>query len=1175
MKISLNPFLQNGKEGLSLHGPTPGTRRTVFDGNNKSPYLSRPLSRSLMKLNLITLLLGLGLSQVDASTYAQQVTLKRQKTSLEAILKDFEKQSGYTFFYKKTDVTPVKGLNVDVKNMPLNQALNQVLKEGNFTFEYFDKTIVIKKGRELQSQAASRELPQSVLKVVEANIQQSVRGRVLDENGKPIKGASVRLKSNPKLAIASQEDGSFNLPITSLNEIIVISYLGYESKEVKASLEPDRMLIRLKKQDNEMDEVIITGMMERKKETFTGATSSFNTEELKAVSNTNIIQSLKTLDPSFLIMENNLAGGNPNALPTIELRGQTSISTEGLRDEFSTDPNQPLFILDGFETSLKAIVDLDINRIASVTLLKDAASTAAYGSRASNGVVVIETIRPKAGELIINYTTDANLEFPDLSGYNMMNAAEKIEFERLSGRFTRHYRFDNWERQQRLDSLYSFYQKEVARGVNTYWLSEPLQNSFSQRHSLMISGGEKAITYSVGGDYRYYNGTMKGSGGKNWGTRLNLGYRSGKVNVINQLYVSGYNSQESPYGDFSTWVNTNPYYEKMDPSEKYLGYVVQYEATNTEGKRVYIKNPLYATTLTNFDKSSNFDLTNNLKAIYQLSSDLKIESSLQIRKYNTKSDAFVSPLDVSFDEKPVLQRGKLHSRNRESFSYTANVGAQYGKTFNKHLINGLLRLEVSDEDNSSAGFVAIGFPSNSNGNPRFAYGYAADGRPEASASVSRRNSIVSSFNYSYDRRYNADLSFTYDGSTSFGTNNVYSPFFSAGLSWNLNNERFLKDVTWVDLLRLRANIGITGNQNFSSFTSISTYDYYKDYNYFGQGLYLSSLGNPNLQWQNTTQTSLGMDMNLFKNRLSLQVNAYRKFTDPLVVGITLPPSTALSNYPVNAGELTVDGIELITKYSPIFKPSERIVWTLGLTSSSVKQRYSGFGTILETLNKSLQNSRTLMKYRDGGSPNDIWVVPSLGIDPGSGNEVFRKKDGSYTYQYDWADEVAVANSAPQFQGVFSSNLSYKGFTMGVNFRYIINQGVFNSALFNKVENITWSQMVNNNQDKRALYSRWKEIGDIAEFRKIQLNDWNAQNGIDESTKPSSRFVQNENTLTLESASLGYDLRNKPWMQSARLSNLRVTGYVNEIFRISTVKRERGINYPFARTVSFSLSANFQ
>lgn len=1121
--------------------------------------------KNKLRFHLVSALLTISLMQLYGTTNAQRISINSNNSSIKQVFQQLEKQSGYSFFYKDIVIEKIKDTGIKLENGTLQQALDAILKPNGLDYEIVNKTVVIKPARKSLLHTAIE--------------QQYITGKVVDEDGKPLAGVTLRLKSDTKKAVQTQTDGTFILPSFFGGERVLISILGFEAQEFIPQKSSSNIVIKLKRVEQKVDEVIVTGMMERKKETFTGATASFNTQELKAVSNTNVIQSLKTLDPSFLIMENNLKGGNPNALPTIELRGQTSVTTAGIRDEFSADPNQPLFILDGFETTLKTIVDLDINRIASVTLLKDAASTASYGSRASNGVVVVETIRPKAGELLINYTSDLNLEFPDISGYNMMNSAEKIEFERLSGRFTRHFRNDYPERQEELDSLYSFYQKEVKRGVDSYWLKDPLQNSFSQRHSLMVSGGENAITYSIGGDYRAYNGTMKGSGGKNWGTRLNLGYRAGKLNVVNQLYVNGYNSQESPYGDFSTWVNTNPYYEKKPASEKYLGQVVQYNSGISESIPVNIINPLYATILPNFDKTTNFSLTNNLKAIYQFNPDWRIEASLQVNKYNTQANKFVSPLDLSFEKEPILQRGSLYSKTNDVLAYTTNISLNYGKAIGKHLINGMLRTEFSDKNNKSAGFHALGFPSNSNGNARFAYGYTPNGRPEAYQSINRRNSLISSFNYSYDRRYNADISFTYDGTTAFGTNNVYSPFFSAGLSWNINNEKFIKEIGWIDLLRLRGNIGITGNQNFSSFSSISTYDYIDDFNYFGQGIRLSALGNPNLKWQNTTQTSLGLDANLFQNRFSLQINAYRKYTNPLVVGILLPPSTALSNYPINLGELTVDGLELISRYSPIFRPSERIVWTLGLTASTNKQTYSGFGNKMETLNKSLRESKSLAKYRDGGSPNDIWAVPSLGIDPATGNEMFRKKDGSYTFEYDWADEIVLGNTAPKFQGIVSSNISYKGFTMGLNFRYIINQDIFNTALFNKVENINWIDMVTKNQDKRALYSRWKESGDISEFRKIQLNDWNmAYNnsvGIDPSTKPSSRFIQTENTITLESASFGYEFRSSEWMKKARLSNIRFTGYMNDIFRISTVKRERGIEYPFSRSVSFSLTANFQ
>ena len=183
-----------------------------------------------------------------------------------------------------------------------------------------------------------------------------------------------------------------------------------------------------------LEDVVVTGIFTRKKESFTGSASTYTAAELKTMGSQNILQSLKTLDPAFAILEDNQFGSDPNRLPNMEIRGKSSVL--GLRDELDADPNQPLFILDGFESSLAVINDLDINRIESITILKDAASTAIYGSKAANGVVVVETVKPKSGELQVSYNGNLNLSMPDLSSYNLMNAREKLEFERLAGGYS-------------------------------------------------------------------------------------------------------------------------------------------------------------------------------------------------------------------------------------------------------------------------------------------------------------------------------------------------------------------------------------------------------------------------------------------------------------------------------------------------------------------------------------------------------------------------------------------------------------------------------------------------------------------------------------------------------------------------------------------------------------------
>ncbi len=1164
MKISLNPFLQNGKDGLSLHEPTNGTQTSVFNRITDPFYLSRPLSRSLMKINLITLLLGLGLYQVDASTYAQQVTLKRQKTSLEAILKDFEKQSGYTFFYKKTDVTPVRGMNVDVKNMPLNQALNQVLKEGNFTFEYFDKTIVIKKGRELKSQAAPRELPQGVLKVVEVNLQQVVRGRVLDENGKPIKGASVREKSDSRKSVATQEDGTFTMPITSLNEILVISYLGYQTKEIKASLNQSQMVIRLSTNDQEVDEVVVTGIVERRKDSFTGATSTYTGKQLLEVGNQNIIQGLRALDPSFLQLENNALGANPNVLPNIEIRGKTSISSS-LQDQYASDPNQPLFILDGFESSLRTIVDLNMNRVASVTILKDAASTAMYGSKASNGVVVIETVKPKPGKMELTYTSDLNVQAPDLRGYNMMNASEKLEFERLSGRYE-YYRGGgaNPSFQVDLDSMYSARLADVLRGVDTYWLSQPVQTGFSHRHSIYANGGDESLRYGLGVSYKNTSGVMKNSGREDWGGNIDLTYRRGKLNATNQFYVSGYKADESNYGSFSTWVDTNPYYRKISSSERYLEYSV-----DNAGKYYIVDNPLYNATLNNINNDKNFGVQNNFQLIYSFNSALRLQGGLQLKKdVGTKLD-FKSPLHTDFDEVSIFEKGTYDNKRSDRFSYNGNIMLTYGKVFaQKHSLTANLRAEIRQEDFESVLFSVVGFPSLSTGNPSFAFSYKPDSKPATGYNRTRSNAVLASANYSYDNRYLADFSFRYDGSTAFGANKRYSPYFSGGIGWNLHNEEFLKSVSWINRFRLIANMGVTGNQNFASLSSRSTYGYDSYINIHGQGVTLLALGNPNLKWQNTVNTNIGTDIILFKEKLSAVVNIFRKRTDPLVVAVDRPSSTGIKSYPINAGILDNKGIEATLKYSPIYRPQDQTIWTIGLTGTTYTSRYDKFNNQLASLNNKAEMdkdiSRSLVRFKDGNSPTDIWAVPSMGIDPATGRELFLSRNGQYTFDYDSQDIVRVGNEQPTLEGVFSTNILYKGFTLGINLRYIVGKDIFNTALYNKVENID-SEGLAKNQDKRALYDRWKQPGDIAQFKGISLTG---------STSISSRFVQTERSLSGESINFGYNFHSNPWLRQLGLSSLRLNGYMNDIFRVSSVRRERGIEYPFARSVSFSLNASF-
>jgi TonB-linked SusC/RagA family outer membrane protein len=1010
-----------------------------------------------------------------------------------------------------------------------------------------------------------------------------ITGTVVNENNEPLPGASVFVKgrsnnvTSPNGAITvanarafggiTNEAGEFKVYVPDDTKVIIVQYVGYETKSIEVGSKT-HFVVTMKKSGKKLDDVVVTGMYARKKESFTGATATFTGEQLKVVGNQNLIQSLKTLDPSFIVMDNNLQGSNPNALPNIEIRGQSSLTSNALKDDFNSDPNQPLFVLDGFRVSLQIINNLDINRIGSVTILKDAASTALYGAQAANGVVVIETKKPRPGKMRLSYSGDFNVQAPDLSGYNMMNSAEELQFEYLAGRYTIGPGTASWGNQYYLDDLYSKHLALVQKGTDTYWLNEPVQTGFTSNTNVYADGGDATTRYGVGFNYKNISGVMKGSGRQNYGGSFDFSYRKGKINVSNKLYLNGYNSTESPYGSFSNYVKAPAYFTKRDSlgiAEKYLEVSRDYL-----GYTYYVYNPLYNALLPSINNSKSFGYNENLQLIYTILPELQLQGAISINQNSTTNVTFVSPDNTLFQDSSIFNKGQYNNRKISGFNYQTNVMLTYGKLFaGVHQLTANLRAEAEQTRNEMVAFTAVGFPAGSKGNPAFAFSYQQNSKPASTTSVFRRNNVLGSINYSYDNRYFADFTYRLDGSTAFGSDKKFNPFWSIGAGWNIHNEAFLNKSKWLNTLRLRASVGTSGNQSFGSITSVATYVYDSYINLYGQGVDLATLANPNLTWPLTKSTNIGLDVQAFESRLSLTGNVYTKVTDPMIVMAPLPSSTGVNNYPLNTGTLFTKGMDLGASYKIINNLNKRIIWSLGGTIGMLQSEYQNFNNTLAGLNKQNQLNKSLERYYDGNSPTDLWAVRSAGIDPSTGQEVFIKKDGQYTFTYDVNDVVKVGNSQPKAQGVISTNFRYKGLTFSAAIRYSVGANILNTALYNKVENISYLS-VGNNQDKRALYDRWKNPGDNASFKGIYLVTAKGD-GV---TPLSSRFVQTENYFSGESFSLGYDFLGQKWIRTLGMESFRITAYANDIFRVSTIKRERGIDYPFANTFSFSLNAAF-
>ena len=1094
------------------------------------------VKRNLLLCSWLSFFLLISVLPGNASVFAQQEKLALSSTQLTVreIFDAISSQLRYDVFYNGEQLDLNRKVKFAQQVLNLEQVLDAVANN-RFKYTLEDRTIIL----------TPLTTPQTVNSV-------TLTGQVTDQSNTPLPGVTVLVKGT-KLGTSTDPEGNFKLSLPQQeNTILIFSFIGMESQEVPVGDPKKPIKVILKETAENLKEVVVTGIFTRKKESFTGSASTYTASELKTAGTQNILQSLKTLDPSFAILDNTLYGSDPNRLPNMEIRGKSSML--GMRDELEADPNQPLFILDGFESSLSVINDMDINRIASITILKDAASTAIYGSKAANGVVVVETVKPQAGKLMVSYNGNANISMPDLSSYNLMNAKEKLAFEKLAGKYTP----ASWSATSEfeLQKLYNQKLAEIESGIDTYWLTEPLRVGVNQKHSLYIEGGEGSFLFGIGAGYNGISGVMEKSNREVISGNIDLIYRIKKFQFSNKFSMTN-TKIKNPIVDFSEYAAANPYYKKRDEE----GNIGKWLENNDYTKAA---NPLWNASQNSRDEGKQLALSNYFVAEYTPLEALKVRARFGISYGNDDTEKFISRNDTRFDTYEILKKGTFNTTNTRSNQYEGELSVTFAKLIGRHRLNAVLGGNLNSNKTLTQGYSAQGFPEGDFVYPSFSNGYPEGGSPTYYENTSRSMNGYFNLGYSFDDRYLMDFSLRENGSSVFGASKRYIGTWSVGLGWNLHKERFIADhLTWIDFLKLRASIGNPGNQNFSSSKTLTTFNFQlASMNYFGMGAVLNQLGNPDLDWQITLDKNIGIDMTLIDKRLNITADYYHKVTDPLLINISMPLSSGTSSYQTNMGKQISQGLTLSASYYIIQKLDQRFSWLVRGNLRTQKTKLDKIGNKLDELNKSGQGHNTV-RYYNGADPDDIWAVKSAGIDPSTGRELFYDKEGNYTYDFSYDNEVICGNTRPKIEGVIGTSLNYKGFSVSMNFRYQTGASVFNEALFNKVENISVSGL-NKNQDKRALYERWQNPGDKVRFKDIA----NAA-----STPMSSRFIQKENVLSMESVYVGYEFY-EGWIKKIGLSNLKIQASMRDVFRASTIKSERGTLYPFARSLELGLSFNF-
>lgn len=1126
----------------------------------------------------LTALLIAVLLLVHLSAMSQNITFSGKDIAMKDVFQAIEEQTGHVISGDRSILTSSKPVSLSVENLPVEQFLNLVFKDQGITYRLRGKNIF------LSRKAPAPNRPGAVVADQPAVITGTVRSR----SDELLAGVSIRVKGTQS-GTTTDAQGFFRLNIER-STILQISSIGYETFEVsvretangyvvsavKAEMADNVKAVTgkvinidlvLETSSNQMNQVIVNGYSNINKNNFTGSAVTIRREDLLKVSPNNVLRSIQIFDPSFKIQDNNSLGSDPNNINPAYIRGRSGIGDVALPDDetvlsptqLRNDPNLPTFILDGYEVPVQRIFDLDPTRVESITILKDAASTAIYGSRAANGVVVIETVKPVSGRLRVNYSLNGSITAPDLSGYHLLNAREKLELEKIGGVFERR---SNENPDQALLRERYYYGKlaEINRGVETDWLSQPLRTGLNQRHNLLVEGGSKEFVFGADMNVARTQGVMKGSERNNNSLGFSISYRKNNLMFRNYIQWNNIQSEESPFGSFSTYAEQNPYEVFLDEGRSYKKLLGDWGHPGSRG------NPLYDAHLKSYNRKKHNDFSNNFNLRWTIADGLRLDTRLSVMLQNSQQQDFKDPASSQFDRMEFIEKGTKSILNDEMLTWDFNALLLYGKGYGKHYLNTTLGANANQKEMTRSGYAVQGFLTGNTDDVNFAANIL--NKPTGDNEKSRLLGFLASANYSYDNIYLLDFSGRYDGASQFGANARFAPFWSLGAGINIHNYKGIqKKYPWLTNFKVRSNYGQVGKAGFSQSVSKSTYRYnFEDWYAFGIGANIITLPNPDLEWEKTTMFDAGFDLTVL-NKLSVTLNYYNKKTVDLIGDITLPFSTGFKSYKSNLGEILNEGYEISARYQAV--TTKNLSLNLYATAAHNSNKFLKIGDALKEYNKRVEEyydghsvvNKPLNKYYEGASQTAIYAMRSLGINPADGKEVFFNQKGEVTYDWNESQHMVVGDTEPDWRGAFGFNLSYKSFFVFTGFLYEYGGDMYNNTLVSKVENAN----IYKNVDSRVFTDRWQKPGDITFLKDVRL--WN------DVTQVTSRFVQRNNYIEINSVTIGYDLP-KQILNRWKVNTCRVQVTSNELGRISSIDTERGTDFPYARTINLTLNLGF-
>ncbi len=1102
---------------------------------------------------LLLLIIFLGVTTLQAQDVKEwketRITLRISNQSLSKVLEMVAEAADAKLQLQGITLVNIdKPISLNVKEKPLDKVIGELIGNQNVRIRYEESRTIILEPFEIVPATEGKLLP--------------VDGRIVDaETGEPLIAAQILITDGGATGeggTITDVDGKFSLRIRSKGSIR-ISYMGYETLSKQIVKPESGMTISLKPSYDNLGEVVVTGLSKRKESSYTGNYVTVKGSELLKMNPTNILKGLQFYDPSFKILENNSRGSDPNAEPEFQIRGDQSLGTSAsmnsmdlMLDNVSSRPNTPLFVLDGFIVPMSRILDLDPERVDNITILKDAAATAVYGSRASNGVVVVETKVAPDGALSVSYNGTMTVQAPDLTDYNMMNAREKLDTEWRAGMYNPQNSNDMNE--------YNRYMRNILGGVNTYWLSQPLRTAIQNRHSLSVAGGTDVFRYSLDVNAAFQPGVMEGSENSTKGVNFGMTYLKKRFTMRANINLTEATGKNSPYGSFSSYTRLNPYYKPVDEDGKYAQIIDSY-------KGYIITNPLYDAHVGIKDGTSSLSITSSVNLEYMLLKNLRLTGQFSYTKGKANTDKFLPADHTSFaTETDLTRKGSYHKSTGDMTSWSSNIGINYNLVLDKHLLSVFGNWTVNEDANDYVNLSATGYPDPHMND--FIFGNKMDTSPSGTEAKSRSMGLIGQLSYSYDDRYSVDFNISGEASSRYSDHSLV-PFWSVGGRWNAHNEKWLQG--YISNLVLRASYGVTGEQNFSPYEAIEFYTYsgtMKPYESFPVlGAVLAGLNNPDLGWAQTHNTSFAIDLGFWKNRINVSFNYYNNITKELLTNYDLAPSTGFGSMTMNAGELQNQGFDATLNVIAVQDIRNQFYWTWNVNANHNRNKIRKVSDYLRKINEEQLKSASapLPIYQEGQSTTTLYAVRSLGIDPVTGQEVFLKRNGEKTFVWDAADKVPVGNTTPDVSGTISTSVNWKDLSCTLGFTYKWGGIVYNSTLVDKIENSN----IANNLDRRAGLGRWEKPGDVVRY--VRFSQYGAN------TPASTRFIMDDNELKFATINLGYRMRSDKYtfLERMNVDALTLNFTTNDICRLSPIRMERGLDYPFARSYTLSMSIIFK